>query len=70
MRLPTTALSNGIQRPLVMLHLKGSFGLSINVDALVDTGADVTLLSDSARSIWELTWHPRPSSQLARLLAP
>jgi|GEM_PF-3625932 len=47
MQFPTTVLSNGIRRPLVMLHLTSSSRLSINVDALVDTGADVTLLSDS-----------------------
>ncbi len=47
MQFPTTPLSDGIQRPLVMLHIESPTGRRVSVDALVDTGADVTLFSFS-----------------------
>ena len=47
MQFPTTKLRDGIQRPLVMLHLEATNGRRVNVDALVDTGADISLFSFS-----------------------
>ncbi len=47
MQFPTTKLRDGIQRPLVMLHLEAANGRRINLDALVDTGADISLFSFS-----------------------
>ena len=47
MQFPTTPLRDGIQRPLVMLLLETPNGRRVNVDALVDTGADVALFSFS-----------------------
>lgn len=46
MRFPTT-VRDAIHRPIVMLHVASSSGRFVNVDALVDTGADVSLLPNS-----------------------
>ena len=46
MRFPTT-VREAIHRPIVMLHVASSSGRFVNVDALVDTGADVSLLPSS-----------------------
>ena len=47
MQFPTTKLRDGIQRPLMMLHLESANRRRVNVDALVDTGADISLFSFS-----------------------
>ena len=47
MQFPTTKLRDGIQRPLVMLHLEATNGWRVNVDAFVDTWADISLFSFS-----------------------
>ncbi len=46
MRFPTTVRET-IHRPIVMLHVASFAGRFVNVDALVDTGADVSLLPSS-----------------------
>ena len=49
MRFPTT-VREAIHRPIVMLHVASSSGRFVNVDALVDTGADVSLFPNSMAS--------------------
>ncbi len=49
MRFPTT-VREAIHRPIVMLHVVSSSGRFVNVDALVDTGADVSLFPNSMAS--------------------
>ena len=49
MRFPTT-VREAIYRPIVMLHVASPSGRFVNVDALVDTGADVSLLPNSMAS--------------------
>ena len=49
MRFPTT-VREAIHRPIVMLHVASSSGRFVNEDALVDTGADVSLFPNSMAS--------------------
>lgn len=53
MRFPTTA-TRGQQRPLVALHAIAPNGRRIVVDALVDSGADLTLFTPAAAELLEL----------------
>ncbi len=49
MRFPTT-VREAIYRPIVMLDVASPAGRFVNVDVLVDTGADVSLLPNSMAS--------------------
>ena len=46
MRFPTLAKQH-IHRPIVAVHIQASVGRWLSIDALVDTGSDVSLFPES-----------------------
>ena len=47
MRFPTMPVADGVHRPMIPLTLQSATGQRVVVDALIDTGADVSLISET-----------------------
>ena len=67
MRLPTIA-RNGQRRPLIPILVESSAGKQLIVDALVDTGADVTLFPSAVADILAIDLTNAPERPLSSAL--
>lgn len=63
MRFPTTS-SNGRWRPIVPIRVQAANGKQLLVDALVDTGADMTLLTPAAAELLQLDLSQVPETPI------
>jgi hypothetical protein len=63
MRFPTMPI-DGIRRPIIALHVESPGGKRILIDALVDTGSDLTLLPDDVARVLDIDLSHVPTCEI------
>ena len=63
MRFPTMPI-DGIRRPIIALHVESPSGKRVLIDALVDTGSDLTLLPDDIAPVIDINLSSVPACEI------